>query len=117
VLDSIEEEVGTMGGRILDFHTCEMFPESWIDLVVVLQTNHTILWERLEARYVCCDKTNVGDIHWPKSRRTIKLKSWKWYSRKHGNRIRRISSLCSKAITSSKRNPTRNGLCNGQKGG
>ena len=39
------------GGCIIDFHSCEMFPESWIDLVVVLQTNHTILWERLEARY------------------------------------------------------------------
>lgn len=40
------------GGCIVDFHTCEMFPESWIDLVVVLQTNHTILWNRLEARFV-----------------------------------------------------------------
>src|SRR5271170_4961043 len=40
------------GGCIIDFHSCEMFPESWIDLVVVLQTNHTILWERLEARLV-----------------------------------------------------------------
>jgi len=28
-----------------------MFPESWIDLVVVLQADHTILWNRLEARY------------------------------------------------------------------
>jgi adenylate kinase len=50
VLDSIEQEVG-QGGCILDFHTCELFPESWIDLVVVLQTDHTILWNRLETRY------------------------------------------------------------------
>ena len=54
VLDSIEDEVDT-GGCIIDFHTCEMFPERWIDLVVVLQTNHTILWERLEKRYVPFD--------------------------------------------------------------
>lgn len=49
MLDSIEKEA-EQGGCIIDFHTCEMFPESWIDLVVVLQTNHTILWNRLEAR-------------------------------------------------------------------
>jgi len=49
VLDSIEKEAEE-GGCIIDFHTCELFPESWIDLVVVLQTNHTILWNRLEAR-------------------------------------------------------------------
>ena len=51
VLDTIEGEAMN-GGCIIDFHSCEMFPESWIDLVVVLQTNHTILWERLEARLV-----------------------------------------------------------------
>jgi adenylate kinase len=49
VLDSIEEEVAR-GGNLIDFHTCEIFPESWIDLVVVLQTDHTVLWNRLEAR-------------------------------------------------------------------
>lgn len=51
VLDSLEREVEE-GGCVLDFHTCDMFPESWIDLVVVLQTDHTVLWNRLEARYV-----------------------------------------------------------------
>ena len=51
MLDSIEKEVSE-GGYIIDFHTCDMFPESWIDLVVVLQTDHTILWNRLETRYV-----------------------------------------------------------------
>lgn len=37
-------------GLILDWHTCDAFPERWIDLVVVLQCNHTKLWDRLEAR-------------------------------------------------------------------
>jgi adenylate kinase len=50
VLDSIEKEVGA-GGCLIDFHSCDLFPESWIDLVVVLQTDHSILWNRLEARY------------------------------------------------------------------
>jgi hypothetical protein len=116
VLDSIEEEAG-QGGCIIDFHSCEMFPESWIDLVVVLQTDHTVLWGRLEGRYVCCDEVNVGDIRWLKSRRTIKRKLCKLYSRRHGNRIRRTSSLFSQAITSIKRKPTRNELSNGYKVG
>jgi adenylate kinase len=53
VLDSIESEVDE-GGCIIDFHSCDLFPERWIDLVVVLQTTHTILWSRLEARYFVC---------------------------------------------------------------
>jgi adenylate kinase len=39
-----------LGGNVLDFHSCDLFPRSWIDLVVVLSTNHTILWDRLLAR-------------------------------------------------------------------
>ncbi|KAL7413357.1 AAA domain-containing protein [Mrakia frigida] len=38
------------GGVILDYHTCDIFPERWIDLVVVLRCDHSVLWERLEAR-------------------------------------------------------------------
>lgn len=40
------------GGVILDWHTCEIFPERWADLVVVLRCDHSILWERLEKRFV-----------------------------------------------------------------
>ena len=74
MLDSIEDEAEA-GGCLIDFHTCDMFPESWIDLVVVLQTDHTTLWNRLEARY-----TNwllvltEGDIRYRRSRRITKLK-------------------------------------------
>lgn len=38
------------GGLILDWHSCEAYPERWIDLVVVLRCNHEILWKRLEKR-------------------------------------------------------------------
>ncbi|OLL23689.1 Adenylate kinase isoenzyme 6 [Neolecta irregularis DAH-3] len=38
------------GGCILDWHSCEVFPKRWIDLVAVLRTDHAILWDRLEAR-------------------------------------------------------------------
>lgn len=38
------------GGLILDWHACEMWPERWVDLVVVLRCDHEKLWKRLEKR-------------------------------------------------------------------
>lgn len=38
------------GGLVLDWHTNEVWPERWVDLVVVLRTEHGRLWERLEKR-------------------------------------------------------------------
>ncbi|KAK7463731.1 factor activating pos9 [Stygiomarasmius scandens] len=49
LLDELEPVVAE-GGVILDWHTCEIFPERWPDLVVVLRCDHTMLWERLEKR-------------------------------------------------------------------
>ncbi|KAG8770630.1 factor activating pos9 [Ceratobasidium sp. 428] len=51
--DKVVDEIEPMtaeGGLILDWHTCDAFPERWVDLVVVLRCNHTRLWERLETR-------------------------------------------------------------------
>lgn len=39
------------GGKIIDWHVCEIFPKSWIDLVVVLRTDSSTLYERLKSRY------------------------------------------------------------------
>ncbi|OJA10777.1 hypothetical protein AZE42_00306 [Rhizopogon vesiculosus] len=49
LLDELEP-LASAGGIILDWHTCEIFPERWADLVVVLRCNHTMLWDRLEKR-------------------------------------------------------------------
>ncbi|KFY52964.1 hypothetical protein V496_08022 [Pseudogymnoascus sp. VKM F-4515 (FW-2607)] len=49
LLDEIEEEV-KLGGYIIDWHACDLFPKSWIDLVVVLRVNSTILYDRLKSR-------------------------------------------------------------------
>lgn len=49
VIDELEPLIES-GGLILDWHTCDAFPERWVDLVVVLRCNHTLLWERLEKR-------------------------------------------------------------------
>ncbi|PPQ67355.1 hypothetical protein CVT24_011538 [Panaeolus cyanescens] len=49
LLDNLEPLVA-QGSLILDWHTCDVFPERWPDLVVVLTCNHTKLWDRLEKR-------------------------------------------------------------------
>ena len=45
------EEGDERGGLVLDWHTCDVWPERWVDLVVVLRCDHSVLWERLEKRY------------------------------------------------------------------
>ncbi|KAL9043112.1 MAG: hypothetical protein Q9180_000098 [Flavoplaca navasiana] len=49
ILDAIEEEV-KLGGYLIDWHACDLFPESWIDLVIVLRSDSTVLYDRLKAR-------------------------------------------------------------------
>ncbi|KAF9456543.1 AAA domain-containing protein [Collybia nuda] len=49
LLDELEPLVSD-GGIILDWHTCEVFPERWADLVIVLRCDHSKVWERLEKR-------------------------------------------------------------------
>lgn len=41
------------GGNIVDYHSCEFFPERWFDMVFVLRTDNTTLYDRLVARCVC----------------------------------------------------------------
>eukprot|EP00899_Mesostigma_viride_P027465 jgi/Mesvir1/7903/Mv11834-RA.1 len=49
VLDAMEDAM-TLGGNIVDYHGCDFFPERWFDRVVVLQTDNSILYDRLEKR-------------------------------------------------------------------
>ncbi|KAL9623263.1 MAG: hypothetical protein Q9160_002370 [Pyrenula sp. 1 TL-2023] len=50
LLDEIEDQVKD-GGWLIDWHACDVFPESWVDLVVVLKCSKTdVLWDRLNAR-------------------------------------------------------------------
>ena len=57
LLDWLEDEkdmkkLRSSNGTItlIDYHSCELFPESWIDLVVVLTTDNTTLYDRLALR-------------------------------------------------------------------
>ena len=38
------------GGNIVDYHGADLFPEHWFDMVFVLRTDNTILYDRLAAR-------------------------------------------------------------------
>lgn len=51
VVDELEDIV-SKGGNIVDYHSCDLFPERWFDLVLVLRTDITILYDRLEKRFV-----------------------------------------------------------------
>ncbi|OMO86899.1 putative Adenylate kinase isoenzyme [Corchorus capsularis] len=44
------EDVMEQGGNIVDYHGCDFFPERWFDLVVVLQTDNSVLYDRLSKR-------------------------------------------------------------------
>lgn len=49
VVDELESEMAA-GGNVVDFHTCDFFPERWFDLVVVLRANNTVLFDRLKGK-------------------------------------------------------------------
>lgn len=49
VLDELEDMIAE-GGKIVDYHGCDFFPERFFDIVFVLTTNNTILYDRLAAR-------------------------------------------------------------------
>lgn len=51
MLDYIESTpLHSEGGYIIDWHACDLFPERWIDLVIVLRCDSTTLYDRLTAR-------------------------------------------------------------------
>jgi adenylate kinase len=47
--DELEEQM-SIGGNIVDSHSIDYFPERWFDLVLVLRTNNTVLYDRLAKR-------------------------------------------------------------------
>uniref|UniRef100_A0A6A7G9I8 Adenylate kinase isoenzyme 6 homolog n=1 Tax=Hirondellea gigas TaxID=1518452 RepID=A0A6A7G9I8_9CRUS len=49
IVDELEETVSS-GGNFVDFHAVELFPERWFDLVVILRTDNSVLWDRLTKR-------------------------------------------------------------------
>lgn len=50
LLDDMEPLLGEKGGFVVEFHSVDLFPERWFDLVLVLRTDNTVLFDRLKAR-------------------------------------------------------------------
>lgn len=54
LLDEVEKQIGDgndEGGWIIDYHVSDIFPERWVDLVVVLRCSDTrVFYERMEKR-------------------------------------------------------------------
>lgn len=49
LLDLLEADLRA-GGAVVDWHCCDIFPERLIDLVVVLKTDNSVLFDRLKKR-------------------------------------------------------------------
>ncbi|XP_045611606.1 adenylate kinase isoenzyme 6 isoform X2 [Procambarus clarkii] len=49
VLDEMEDMMEE-GGTIVDYHGCDFFPERFFDIVFVLRTDNTLLFDRLASR-------------------------------------------------------------------
>ncbi|KAL3530607.1 hypothetical protein ACH5RR_009929 [Cinchona calisaya] len=49
VCDELEDMMEE-GGNIVDYHGCDFFPERWFNKVVVLQTENSVLYDRLTRR-------------------------------------------------------------------
>jgi len=49
LIDLLEDQM-TEGGNIVDYHGCDFFPERWFDIVFVLRTDNTVLYDRLSKR-------------------------------------------------------------------
>lgn len=50
VIDEIEDQMKE-GNNIVDYYNCDFFPERWFDIVFVLRTDNSILYDRLEKRH------------------------------------------------------------------
>ncbi|CAK7212290.1 factor activating pos9 [Sporothrix eucalyptigena] len=51
LLDELEPDMTSeRGGCIVDWHACDLFPASWVDLVVVLTADTESLYDRLALR-------------------------------------------------------------------
>lgn len=54
LLDSMEvifeKAAENSEGIVADYHACELFPERWFDLILVLRTKTEVLFDRLSAR-------------------------------------------------------------------
>ncbi|KAG1680882.1 Adenylate kinase isoenzyme 6 [Nymphon striatum] len=57
VVDMLEDRM-KKGGKVVEYHSSDFFPEHWFDVVFVVRTNNTILYDRLKERGYSGKKLN-----------------------------------------------------------
>ncbi|KAG0143663.1 hypothetical protein CROQUDRAFT_169782 [Cronartium quercuum f. sp. fusiforme G11] len=63
LLDALEPLLTSPdGGIVLDWHSSSLFPEDWLDLIIVLRTPHTQLWDRLAKRQYALEKIQENNM-------------------------------------------------------
>jgi adenylate kinase len=51
IMETMMETAAEEGmGVVVDYHSCELFPERWFDLVLVLRAKTEVLFDRLTSR-------------------------------------------------------------------
>uniref|UniRef100_A0A5K4EE48 Adenylate kinase isoenzyme 6 homolog n=1 Tax=Schistosoma mansoni TaxID=6183 RepID=A0A5K4EE48_SCHMA len=60
IVDELEDAMSS-GGQIVDYHSCEFFPERWFDAVFVLRTDNTVLYPRLTSRNYSREKVVLDE--------------------------------------------------------
>ena len=61
LLDCVENDLEE-GGQIIDWHACDLFPPSMIDLVCVIRCDNQLLYDRLSARGYKGKKLEENDL-------------------------------------------------------
>ncbi|TGZ62061.1 hypothetical protein CRM22_007635 [Opisthorchis felineus] len=59
VVDNLEGYMAR-GGQVVEYHSCDFFPERWFDAVFVLRTDNAILYPRLASRGYSSEK--ISDL-------------------------------------------------------
>ena len=71
------EPIIASGGNIIDHHSPSFFPKRFFDLIVVLTTNNTILYDRLVARGYAKEK--IDENIECEIMRVVELDAWDSY--------------------------------------
>ncbi|OXB69675.1 UNVERIFIED_CONTAM: hypothetical protein H355_013336 [Colinus virginianus] len=58
LLSNIEDTIHD-GNKLVDFHSCDFFPDDWFDLICVLRADTEQLYDRLENRHY--DQEKIGE--------------------------------------------------------
>ena len=70
IVDELEGAMSGAGGVVLEHHSVDFFPERWFDLVLVLRTDNTVLFDRLTKRCVVEGSGGmVGEREEPRGRK------------------------------------------------